>query len=81
MRNTIRFCSITAKNFIAIAAPARQGTESYFANAGSVVYVCAATAGMRIPRAPICAPKGLSNSIVPRMCVVARYLSDPSVNA
>ena len=41
--------------------------QSYFARAGSVVYVCATTLGMRIPSAPICAPAGVSNSIVPRM--------------
>ncbi len=55
--------------------------HGYFASAGSVVYTCAADAGIRIPKAPICAPDGLSNSMVPRMAAAAGYLSDPRVNA
>jgi hypothetical protein len=39
------------------------GIAIYLASAGSVVKVCAA--GMRIPNAPIYAPDGASNSIVP----------------
>src|SRR5258708_1915057 len=54
----------------------------YFANAGSVVKVCAIVVmGMRIPSAPIRPPAGVSNSIVPRMLAAAGYLSTPRVNA
>jgi hypothetical protein len=53
---------------------------AYRARAGSVVYVCAAPAGMRMPKAPIWAPNGVSNSMVPRILSVAGYLSVTSVN-
>jgi hypothetical protein len=51
----------------------------YFNSAGSVVKVCAM--GMRTPNAPIWAPAGASNSMVPRMFAVAGYLSVTNVNA
>ncbi len=56
-----------------------RGKDFYLANEGSVVKVCAT--GMRIPRAPIWPPAGVSNSTVPRILAVAGYLSVTRVNA
>ena len=73
-----RICGLVPK------APLREtallGRNAYYlTSAGSVVKVWAT--GMRMPSAPICAPGGVSNSMVPRMSAVAGYLSVTSVNA